>query len=309
MMGSDDVIGAIEAGGTKMVCAVGRSWREVCDAEKFVVPTTTPTETTGRIMDWFSDRSREARIEAIGIASFGPIDFVSKAISMNTPKVEWRGFSWQRAVADSLGDVPIGYDTDTNAAGLAEWRWGAARGKRVAVYVTVGTGIGGGLIIDGIPIHGLLHPEFGHMIVKHQNGDLFPGNCPSHGDCLEGLASGPAIKERWDRSGAQFPPDHPAWELESDYLAMAVVNIVAITSAEIIVLSGGIMAIDGLLDKVRAKTKARLAGYIAKDQLGSRISEYLVSPGLGAASGVVGAFALGAQAATAENSVNRDHDQ
>jgi fructokinase len=299
-MNSGDVIGAIEAGGTKMVCAVGRSWQEVRDAEKHVVPTTTPRETSQRVMEWFSDRHREDPIQAIGVASFGPIDFSSTSISMSTPKVAWRGFSWRQAVRDTLGDIAIGYDTDTNAAGLAEWRWGAAQGKRVAVYVTVGTGIGGGVIVDGTPIHGLLHPEFGHMVVQHLSSDPFPGNCPSHGDCLEGLACGPAIDERWGHSGAPLSPDHPAWELESDYLAMAMVNVVTITSAEVIVLSGGIMATEGLLAKVRAKTKERLAGYIDKDELGPRISDYLVAPRLGGASGVVGAFALGLQMAASQ---------
>jgi fructokinase len=295
-MSSGDLIGAIEAGGTKMVCAVGRSWQEVRDAEKFVVPTTTPGETSTRVMQWFSDRHREEPLQAIGIASFGPIEFDSKSISSFTPKVAWRGFNWQRTVIDTLGDIPIGYDTDTNAAGLAEWRWGAAQGTRVAVYVTVGTGIGGAVIIDGVPIHGLLHPEFGHMVVQHLSSDPFPGNCPSHGDCLEGLASGTAIKDRWAQSEAPLSPDHPAWELESDYLSMAMVNIVTITSAEVIVLSGGIMAIEGLLEKIQTKTTLRLAGYIAKDELGEHISEYLVAPGLDGASGVIGAFSLGLEA-------------
>lgn len=299
---TDGVIGAIEAGGTKIVCAVGRTWQEVRDGEKFVVPTTTPDETLSRIMGWFAERNREAPLEAMGIASFGPIDFESNRISMSTPKVAWRGVSWKQVVVDAFDGMPIGYDTDTNGAGVAEWRWGAAQGRGVAVYVTVGTGIGGGLIIDGVPVHGLLHPEFGHMTVHHLSSDPFRGNCPSHGDCLEGLAGGAAIKERWNRSGPQFAPDHPAWELESDYLAMAMVNIVTITSAEVIVLSGGVMAIDGLLDKVREKTRARMAGYIAKAELGPGISEYLVAPGLGSASGVVGAFALGAQAAANERS-------
>jgi len=296
-MKSDGMIGAIEAGGTKIVCAVGRTWREIRDADKFVVPTNTPDHSMNPIMDWFIDRHRETPLEAIGIASFGPINFELNTISMSTPKVAWRGVSWQKAVEDALGELPVGFDTDTNAAGLAEWRWGAAQGHGVAVYLTVGTGIGGGLIIDGVPVHGLLHPEFGHMTVQHQLGDPFRGNCPSHGNCLEGLASGAAIEKRWEDSGEQIAPDHRAWELESDYLAMAMVNIVTITSAEVIVLSGGVMAVEGLLEKVREKTKTRMAGYIAVVELGTGIAQYLVPPGLGNASGVVGAFALGAQAA------------
>lgn len=292
----DGMIGAIEAGGTKMVCAVGRTWLEIRDAEKFIVPTSKPDHSIAAIMEWLTDRHRETPLEAIGIASFGPIDFEFNTISMSTPKVAWRGVNWLKAVEDAVGDMAVGYDTDTNAAGFAEWRWGAAQGRGVVVYLTVGTGVGGSLIIEGVPVHGLLHPEFGHMTVQHLAQDPFRGNCPSHADCLEGLASGAAIKERWGASGEHLPPDHPAWELESDYLAMAVVNIVTITSAEVIVLSGGVMEVEGLLDRVREKTKTRMAGYIDKAELGASIAQYLVAPALGKASGVVGAFALGTQA-------------
>lgn len=290
------MIGAIEAGGTKIVCAVGRTWREVRDAEKFIVPTTSPEETMRRVMEWFVASDHESPIASMGVASFGPIDFTSNSIAMSTPKESWRGVNWSDAIGQYLTNVRLGFDTDTDAAGLAEWRWGASVGRAVSVYVTVGTGIGGALIIDGTPVHGLLHPEFGHMVVPRQPGDDFPGTCPAHGDCLEGLACGLAVKQRWHQSGPQFPRDHPAWELESDYLSSAMVNIITITSPEIIVLGGGIMSVDGLLDKVRVKTRARLAGYIAKEQVTTQISDYIVSPGLGNSSGVVGAFALGERA-------------
>lgn len=291
------MIGAIEAGGTKMVCAVGRSWREVRDAEKFVVPTTSPDETMTVVMNWFAKRHEESPLAAIGVASFGPIDFSSDSIAHATPKEAWRGVSWRDVITTQLSDVAIGFDTDTNAAGLAEWSWGAATQRRVAVYVTIGTGIGGGLVVDGEPVHGLLHPEIGHMFVPRQTDDSFPGTCPTHGDCLEGLACGLAINRRWRRSGPQFATDHPAWELESDYLALAMVNIIMIASPQIIVLGGGVMTVEGLLDKVRRKTRRLNAEYIAKDELTTGIDSYLVSPGLGATSGVVGAYALGARAA------------
>jgi fructokinase len=235
-------------------------------------------------------------LQAFGVGSFGPIDFAIKSIAETTPKVAWRGFNWQNALSERFGQLPIGFDTDTNAAGVAEWRWGNAQERGVAVYVTVGTGIGGGLIIDGAPVHGLLHPEFGHMFVPRQGGDDFVGTCPVHGDCLEGLASGPAVNRRWGPSDVPFPANHPAWELESDYLSLAMVNIITITSPEVIILGGGVMAVDGLLDKVREKTVQRLGGYLAKDELGSRIGEYIVAPGLGEASGVVGAYSLGLDA-------------
>ena len=291
------MIGAIEAGGTKMICAVGSSWREVRDAEKFVVPTTTPDETMAKVMDWFVTQHRSTPLAAIGVASFGPIDFSTDSIARATPKEAWRGVSWRDAIRAHLDDIAIGFDTDTNAAGLAEWCWGAAAHCRVAVYVTVGTGIGGGLIIGGEPVHGLLHPEFGHMFVPRQRDDQFEGTCPTHGDCLEGLACGLAIKERWSGSDPPFPPEHAAWELESDYLALAMVNIIMIASPQIIVLGGGVMAVEGLLGKVRMKTRDLIGGYIAKDELTSDIDSYLVRPGLNTSSGVVGAFALGARAA------------
>jgi fructokinase len=293
------LIGAIEAGGTKMVCAIGRTWREVRDAPAHVVPTTTPEETMARVLDWFAARHAVTPLRAIGVASFGPIDFDADAIAATTPKEQWRGFRWRRAIAARFGDLPLGYDTDTNAAGVAEWRWGAAQGCGVSVYVTVGTGIGGGLVIDGMPVHGLLHPEFGHMFVPRQAGDDFAGTCPSHGDCLEGLASGEAVARRWHRPGPELGPEHPAWELESSYLALAVVNIAMIASPQIVVLGGGVTAVEGLLERVRDKVRTAVNGYLPREELGADVGHYLVAPGLGPSSGVVGAFALGQRAADA----------
>jgi fructokinase len=286
-------IGAIEAGGTKIVCSVGRGWQEIRDGEHFVVKTKSPRETVATVLDWFAMRHREEPLTAFGVASFGPISYATKSVGVTTPKTAWRGFSWQNAIENRFGELPIGFDTDTNAAVLAEWRWGAAKGRNVGVYVTVGTGIGGGLLVNGSPVHGLLHPELGHMFVPRQPGDDFAGVCPVHGDCLEGLASGPAVAQRWGRASAKLYPNHPAWELESDYLSLAMANVITVVSPEVIVLGGGVMAVDGLLEKVRDKTVRRLADYISKDELGSRIGDYLVVPGLGQSSGVIGAYALG----------------
>jgi fructokinase len=290
-------IGAIEAGGTKIVCCVGASWQEIRDGEKLFVPTTSPEETMALVMDWFVARDAETPLAAIGVASFGPIDFASGSIAMSTPKQAWRGLSWRRHLGQRFGDVAVGLDTDTNAAGLAEWRWGAAQGRQVAAYITVGTGIGGALVVNGTPVHGLLHPEMGHMVVPRQRGDEFAGTCPTHGDCLEGLACGPAVAQRWNGSGHQLPPGHAAWELESAYLATAMVNIITIASPEVIVLGGGVMAVEGLLDQVRAKTRDLMRGYIDSKELAGGIDRYIVAPGLGSNSGVVGAFALGSMAA------------
>ncbi|HUX03983.1 MAG TPA: ROK family protein [Acidimicrobiales bacterium] len=297
---SETMIGAIEAGGTKMVLAVGRTWQEVRDAERYVIPTTTPEDTMNRVMNWFEQRHAETPLAAIGVASFGPIDFARRAIASSTPKLLWRDFSWAKTVAAHFDGLPLGLDTDTNAAALAEYRWGAGRGKEVVVYMTVGTGIGGGLVVGGRPVHGLLHPEFGHMVVRRRAGDDFAGTCPSHGDCLEGLACGVAIKQRWHRTGGpQLPGDHPAWELESDYLSDAVVNVTTITSCEVIILGGGVMAVPGLIERVRTKVHKQLNGYLDVLELTSDLDRYIIAPELGIASGVVGAFALGVDAALA----------
>jgi len=233
---------------------------------------------------------------AFGVASFGPIDFASMSIGQTTPKSLWRGISWRAAIEKRFGQIPIGFDTDTNAAILGEWRWGSAVGRNVAAYVTVGTGIGGGVLVNGIPIHGILHPEFGHMFVPRQSGDTFPGVCPIHGDCLEGLACGPAVAKRWGQPSAGLPPSHLAWELESDYLSLAVVNIIMTCSPEVVILGGGVMSVAGLLNRVRNNTVSKLGGYIPNDELGPDIGNYLRPPGLGRSSGVVGAFALGLDA-------------
>ena len=286
-----------------MVLAVGRTWQEVRDADRHVLATTTPKDTLPRVMDWFQQRDVETPLAAIGVASFGPVDLTRRAITSTTPKIPWRGVSWSDAFAERFGALPIGVDTDTGGAALAEFRFGAGRDRDVVVYVTIGTGIGGGLVVGGRVVHGLLHPELGHMVVRRRPGDDFPGSCPTHGDCLEGLASGVAVKQRWHRGGGpQLPADHPAWELESEYLADAVRNIVTITAAEVIILGGGIMAVPGLLERIQEKVRDSLNGYLAVAQLTSDVDSYIVAPGLGDASGIVGAFVLGADALNSTSS-------
>lgn len=290
-------IGAIEAGGTKMVVAVGRTPEEIRDAERFITPTTDPTDTMRRVLDWLREQHDDDPLQAIGVASFGPVDFVRRGIAHSTPKLLWRGVSWADAIGAAFGDIPLGFDTDTGAAALAEQRWGAGRDQDVVVYVTIGTGIGGGLVVDGRIVHGLLHPEFGHMVVRHRPEDDFPGTCPSHGDCLEGLASGESVKRRWHRTGGpHLPPDHPAWDLESHYLVDAVVNIVTITAAHVVILGGGVMSVPGLLERVRSGVRDHLNGYLDVPALTTDIDHYIVSPQLGSAAGAVGAFALGRDA-------------
>ena len=189
--------------------------------------------------------------------------------------------------------MPVALDTDVNASALAEHLWGAAMGVDDMVYVTVGTGIGGGAMAGGKLVHGLVHPEMGHMRVPHDRGaDDFDGACPYHGDCLEGLASGPAIERRWGRRPELLPDDHPAWELEAGYLAAGVVNLICTLSPRRVVMGGGVMERPSLLPRIRAGVRELLAGYVRAPEVSDAIDEYIVTPALGARSGVLGAIAL-----------------
>ncbi len=292
---TEPLVAAIEAGGTKFVCAAGRSWQEVRAAEKYVVPTGRPEETLRAVTGWFDARHGPGRIAAVGVASFGPLDLRQGRIGP-TPKPGWSGFDWRAAVAGWRPDAAFGLETDTNGAGVAEWTWGAGAGSEVCVYITVGTGIGGGVVIAGRALHGLVHPEVGHMRIPHQADDPFPGVCPFHGDCLEGMASGPAVESRWGRPGRDLGPGHPAWALEGRYLAAAVTNLALTLSPQVVILGGGVMQAPGLLAAVREGTRALVAGYIDSELLGPGVDRYIVAPGLGGDSGVLGAFAAGRRA-------------
>jgi fructokinase len=190
-------------------------------------------------------------------------------------------------------DLPVAFDTDVNAAALAEYRWGAAQALDPIIYLTIGTGIGGGVIVRGKPLHGLVHPEMGHILVSHDRElDPFPGVCPFHGDCFEGLASGPSMKERWGQPAETLPNDHPAWEIEAHHIALALVNLILCYSPRRIVVGGGVMQHIGLFPLVRCKVQQFLNGYIPSTQITERIQEYIVPPVLGNQAGVLGAIAL-----------------
>jgi len=275
-------LGGIEAGGSKFVCAAGSG---PGDAEFAEFPTTTPQETIGRVIDFFRTGQPVA---AIGIASFGPIDPNPESPTFgyitSTPKLDWRNFDFAGAVRGPLG-TPIAFDTDVNAAALAEARWGAARGLRSFLYVTVGTGLGGGAFIDGRLLHGRLHPEMGHIRIPHDLArDPFPGNCPYHGDCLEGLAAGPAIQARWGQPAHLLPGGHRAWDLEAEYLALGILSWTCTLSPERIVLGGGVMLRAELFPKVRVRVAELLNGYLEPPEI--------VPPELGTRAGVLGAIAL-----------------
>ena len=225
------LLGGIEAGGTKFVCALGRGPAELLAEARF--PTTTPGETIARAIEFFRQAAGDEMPAAVGIGSFGPIDADPESPTFghitSTPKPGWAHTDLAGAVARAL-DVPVGFDTDVNAAALAEHRWGAARGLDTFAYLTVGTGIGGGAMVGGHLVHGLVHPEMGHLLIARREDDDFPGVCPFHGGCLEGMASGPALEKRWGHAAEMLPDDHPAWDLEAHYLALGLANIVCVLS-------------------------------------------------------------------------------
>jgi fructokinase len=291
------LLGGIEAGGTKFVCVVGTGIDDV-RAEARIL-TTTPAETLGQVVRFFAEASRvHGPLAAIGVGSFGPIDLHRTSPTFGaittTPKPGWAWTDLVGTLGGALG-VPVGVDTDVNAAALGEWRHGAARGLDTFVYLTVGTGIGGGGLVGGRLLHGLVHPEMGHLRVPRDHAaDPFPGVCPFHGDCLEGLASGPAMAARWGAPAETLEAGHPAWALEARYLALALQNIVCTLSPERIVLGGGVMAQPALLPRVRAELAALLNGYMQAPAVLERMDEYVVAPALGDRSGVAGAFVLAA---------------
>lgn len=296
-------VGAIEAGGTKFVCAVGTGPDDIrADA---VIATTTPSETLRGVMDFLLAHSP---LGAIGVGSFGPLDLDPRSRAFgsitNTPKPGWADTPLIGALSP-LG-LPLAIDTDVNAAALGEHRWGALRGVTTGVYLTVGTGIGGGGVVNGRLMRGLVHPEMGHVLVPHDHvRDPFRGVCPFHGDCLEGLASGVAMRERWGAAAEALPPDHPAWELEAHYLGLGLAAIVTILSPERIVVGGGVAQASGLLARVRTSLAEHLGGYVRARAVWGAGADYVVPPALGDRSGMLGAMALALDAITPSSSAAR----
>lgn len=291
------LIGSVEAGGTKMVCAVGTGPDDIRDEVRF--PTTAPQECLPKVIDYFRTWQQEhgETLAAIGYGTFGPCDphplsptfgWVTK-----TPKPGWSDTDVVGPLREAFR-VPIGFDTDVNGAALGEHRWGAAQDVDTFVYLTIGTGVGGGIVVDGRILHGLVHPEVGHMALPHdRTTDPFDGTCPFHGDCLEGLAAGPAIGARWNLPATELIPEHAAWDLEAHYLAQACRTLVCTLSPQRIVLGGGVMEQLHLFPKVRAKTQELLNGYVQTPEILDHIDEYIVPPGLGNRAGAAGCIALG----------------
>ena len=294
------IYGGIEAGGTKFVCAVGTGPDELQAETQF--PTTRPDETIGRAVDFF--KAQQVELAAIGIAAFGPVDLDPASPTYGhittTPKSGWTQADLAGRISRALG-VPVGFDTDVNGAALGEHRWGAARGLDTFLYLTIGTGIGGGGMTGGQLMHGLIHPEIGHMRLPHDwDADPFPGLCPYHGDCLEGMAAGPAIQARWGQPAQTLPDDHPAWPLQARYLALALANLICTLSPQRIILGGGVMNVPLLFPLVRREVQDLLNGYVQAPEILDQIDCYIVPPGLASRAGVLGALALAEAAASTQ---------
>ena len=288
------MLGAIEGGGTKFLCAVGEGHDAVVASQR--IQTRTPDETLEEVAAFLG----RYELEAVGIGMFGPLELSAGprwGSLLRTPKPDWSDAPVASRISEALGGVPVAIDTDVNAAALGEATWGAARGADPVLYLTVGTGVGGGVLVHGAPVHGLMHPELGHLpvpVLTDAEGrpDPFPGACLFHGRCLEGVASGPALHARLGLSAEEIADEHPVWELTGRYVGHALASAVLVLSPERIVVGGGVATRPALLPAARRALSEALAGYVARPQLGASIDEYVVRPGLGDRSGIAGAFAL-----------------
>lgn len=287
--------GGIEAGGTKFVCAIGRGPGDILIEERF--PTTHPEQTINKAVEFFMTQQNRLnlRIQSLGIGCFGPIDLNPQSKSYgyitSTPKPGWKDTNIVAPLQQAL-QIPVSFDTDVNAAAIGEGKWGAGFGLRNFIYFTIGTGVGGGALIDGQPLHGLIHPEMGHILLQRNPDDNYKGFCPYHHTCFEGMACGPAISERWGTPTHHLPTNHPAWELEADYIAQALSSLICSFSPEKIILGGGVMQQKHLFPIIQMKTLSYLNGYVQSSLILNHIQEYIVPPGLGNQSGILGSIAL-----------------
>jgi fructokinase len=290
--------GGIEAGGTKFVCLVASDPDHILAEARF--PTTTPEETLQKSIDFFRTQTRQLGypLTSLGIGAFGPLDLNSLSPTYgyitSTPKSGWRNTPLLPTLSEALA-VPVALDTDVNAAALAEAAWGAAQGLENFLYFTIGTGVGGGAIIDGKPMHGLVHPEMGHILLPQK--DSFEGVCPYHRGCFEGLASGPAMLKRWGQPAETLPPDHPAWTIEAETIAQAMHSMICSFSPQRIILGGGVMQQSQLFPLIRRQTLKLLNGYVHHPVILEHIDSFIVPPALGSKAGGLGALALAMQIA------------
>lgn len=281
--------GALEAGGTKMVCAIGDENGNIL--ERISIPTRTPAETMGPMIDFFRGKG----IRALGIGCFGPVDLKKGSRTYgyitSTPKLAWQNYPIVAEFEKTLG-VPVGFDTDVNAAALGEATWGCTRDVENSIYITVGTGVGVGVIIGGKPYHGMLHPEGGHILLaRHPDDPMVGSGCPFHENCLEGLAAGPSLEKRWGIKGAELTGRKEVWQLEAYYIGQALADYILILSPERIVLGGGVTHQEGLLALIRQETAKQLAGYIRTAAI-DHLDSYIVGVSLNDNQGVMGAVKL-----------------
>ncbi len=296
-MAMTPLYGAVEAGGTKFVCLVGSDPDHVIERRR--IETATPQETLARVAAFFEPYVLARQIRTIGVGAFGPLNLDVSSPDYGcitaTPKVGWQNTNIAARLGSSL-QLAVALDTDVNAAALGEATWGAGRGTDGFLYLTIGTGIGGGVIRNGKPWHGMSHPEMGHIRIPHNwDQDPFAGGCPFHKDCLEGLASGPAIERRFGHRAELLPDDHPFWDTEAGYIGLALASYVLILSPTRIILGGGIMQRRLLMPMIQRRLLEALGSYIQIPAVRDRVQEYVVLPQLGSDSGVFGALELARQ--------------
>ena len=296
-MSDQRLYGGIEGGGTKFICAVGDGLDEIIEETRF--PTTTPQETIDQVCAFFAPYIKERRLKSIGLGSFGPVDTNPASPTYGyittTPKPNWANTNILGLLQAAMG-IPMTIDMDVVASAMGEYTWGASRGVDLSLYLTVGTGIGGSYILDGKPLKGLVSLEMGHVRIPHdEKTDPFAGSCPYHGDCFEGLASGPAIRKRFNLAPEGISDDDPFWELETDYIAYALTNYIFTFPPKIIILGGGVLHRKFLYEKIRIKVHHLLNKYLNHPILTEHLDEYIVPPALGYRSGVLGAIALAMQ--------------
>ena len=281
--------GSLEAGGTKMVCAIGDEQGNIL--ERVSIPTLAPENTMPAILDFFKNKN----ISALGIGCFGPVDLDKKSPTYGcittTPKLAWRNYDIVGVCEQELG-VPVGFDTDVNGSALGEATWGCTKDLDNSIYITVGTGIGVGVIIDRKPYHGMLHPEGGHIfLARHPQDPMERGVCPYHELCLEGLASGPSIQARWGKPGVELADRKEVWELEAYYLAQAICSYIMILSPERIIIGGGVAHQEQMMPMIRAEVLRQMGGYIAAKGM-QDLENYIVLPSLNDNQGILGALKL-----------------
>lgn len=286
-------LGAIEAGGSKMELGIFDDALNLL--EHTSLTTTVPQETIPGMLQFFAEHP----VDALGIAAFGPVNLRTGSdhygTILNSPKLAWQSYPLLKVFKEALA-VPCLIDTDVNAAALAESELGAAAGKKSCLYFTIGTGIGAGVLIEGELVHGLMHPEWGHILLsRHEDDPMLHGVCPYHINCAEGFASGPALQTRWGMPARDLPQDHRGWELEANYLGQLCVCAILALSPEIILMGGGVMHQEALLPMIRQQVLKLLNGYIAAEQLPA-MEDYIKAPALWPNSGLIGAALLAKKA-------------